>query len=168
MDVSGLMVFISKTMQECGLEPPCRVLRDFFSTIADQHARLATTVILIDDDEDDLEIMRECIKGMNAEARCTSFTYAEDALESISGGLQETPDYIFIDINMPVISGADLLKEFRQLPYLASTVITMFSTSMPDSVSQALRGLGASHTFQKPFKIDDYHRILSMIMDKKN
>jgi CheY-like chemotaxis protein len=124
---------------------------------------VAKTVILIDDDQDDLDLMRETIKEMDRSILCISFIYPEEALRVVTDELIFAPNYIFIDINMPVITGDKLLREFRKVLSLNSSVITMFSTSMPQPVSQALIDSGASYTFEKPNNISDLRKILTRV-----
>jgi len=124
---------------------------------------VARTVILIDDDQDDLDLMKETIKDIDSSILCISFVYPEEALRVVAKELTFIPNYIFIDINMPIITGDKLLREFRQVTSLNNSVITMFSTSMPQTVSQALIESGASHTFEKPSSISGLRKMLTSI-----
>ena len=63
---------------------------------------MAKTVLIIDDDQDDLDIMKQAIQSIDPDLFCLSFIYPEEALKIILGDeFVVTPDYIFIDINMP-------------------------------------------------------------------
>lgn len=124
---------------------------------------MAKTVILIDDDQDDLDLMRETIKDIDTSILCISFIYPEEALRVVINELIFVPNYIFIDINMPVITGDKVLREFRKVVSLESSVITMFSTSMPQPVSQALMDSGATYTFEKPNNISDLRKMLTKV-----
>ena len=124
---------------------------------------VAKTVILIDDDQDDLEIMRETIRDIDRSILCTSFIYPDEALRVVTKELIFIPNYIFIDINMPVITGDKLLREFRKVESLNSSIITMFSTSIPQTVSQELMNMGASYTFEKPNNMSDFRKILTKV-----
>ena len=120
------------------------------------------TAILIDDDQDDLELLKETIKGIDNTVLCRSFIYSEEALRVVSAKVF-TPNYIFIDINMPGLSGDKLLKRFRENNDLDDTVITILSTSIPETVSQSLKAAGANYTFQKPSKVKEYEAIIRQI-----
>jgi DNA-binding NtrC family response regulator len=128
---------------------------------------VAKTVILIDDDQDDLDMVKETIMSIDNSIRCTSFVYPEEALRVVANELAFIPDYIFIDINMPMLSGDILLAEFRKLKKFESSVITMFSTSIPDDMSRKLKEAGANFTFQKPHKFEDYVALLQTIISLK-
>ena len=125
---------------------------------------MPATVIIIDDDQDDLDIMNESIKAIDRSIACLTFKYPDEALKVVSQELVLAPDYMFIDINMPVITGDLLLKEFRKYPELDSAIITMFSTSIPATVTKLLKDSGANFTFQKPNRVEDYKAILSQII----
>ena len=122
-------------------------------------------VILIDDDQDDLDIMKQAIKNIDPSLFCLSFAYPEEALRLIlSKEFVVTPDFIFIDINMPGLSGAKCLKAIRASKGVENVIITLYSTSMPDTVAEALKASGANHVFEKPVKIKSYTEILSKIL----
>ncbi|HYG01400.1 MAG TPA: response regulator [Chryseosolibacter sp.] len=125
---------------------------------------MSKTVILIDDDQDDLDLMKETITKIDPAIFCISFIYPDEALRVVNRELAFIPDYIFIDINMRRLTGDKLLKEFRTNKALDNVVITMFSTSMPSTVSQALKDSGADFTFQKPSKVNEYPKVLSSIL----
>lgn len=126
---------------------------------------MAKTVILIDDDQDVLDILKESVKRIDSAILCISFIYPEEAIRVVSAELISIPNFIFIDINMPRITGDMVLKEFRKIKELNNSVITMLSTAMPGTVALALRASGANFTFQKPIKIEDYIKLLKTILE---
>ena len=128
---------------------------------------MAKTVILIDDDQDDLEIVKETINAIDASINCISFVYPDEALRMINKPPALVPDYIFSDVNMPKIAGVELLSELRKATALNNTVIAMLSTSMPDSQSVKLKMAGADYTFQKPIRMQEYRAIIESILKDK-
>lgn len=124
----------------------------------------AKTVILIDDDEDDIDMLKEVIREVDGSLVCMEFNYAEKALRFIFNELIFMPDYIFIDINMPRISGDKCLTELRKNATFDNAVIVMLSTSMPDEASEALKKLGANFAFEKPNKFDELHMIVKKVL----
>jgi len=128
------------------------------------YTQVAKTVILIDDDQDDLDIITDSIRAIDPVIHCINFIYPEEALRFLSGELIFIPNFVFIDINMPGMNGDKVLRSLRKNKDLDATIITMFSTSIPPAVAQALELEGANHTFQKPNKITDYQKLLSKII----
>jgi DNA-binding NtrC family response regulator len=121
------------------------------------------TVVLIDDDQDDLDILKEAILKVDANSLCTSFIYPDEAIRVISKELTITPTYLFVDINMPRMSGDKCVSALRKQKMFDNSIITVLSTSLPHEVSKALKDLGANFTFQKPLNMDGYIRILQNV-----
>jgi CheY-like chemotaxis protein len=126
---------------------------------------MAKTIMLIDDDQDDLDIMKQAIYNIDPALLCLSFIYPEEALRILlSRELAILPDFIFIDINMPGMSGDKCLKVLRSHKQFDEIVITLYSTSMPATVAEALKSSGANHVFEKPVRIKTYSEIISQII----
>lgn len=108
-------------------------------------------VFIIDDDIDDIDILNELIHAIDEHAICLTHTNPLEALQAVNDLI---PHYIFLDVNMPKITGDVLLKLFRSKAELRSTVITVMSTSMDKELLDKLIQDGANHAFEKPGKID--------------
>jgi len=124
------------------------------------------TIVLIDDDTDDLDAMKEAIDQVDSTLLCISFSHAEEALRLLGKELVVLPDFIFIDVNMPKISGKECLTTLRRTAELTNTPIIMHSTSLPIDMAKSYLAIGASYTFQKPYAFNDYLRILEEIFYK--
>lgn len=117
-------------------------------------------VIVIDDDKNEKEIMRYVFRKAAPRIHCISFIYPILAVKQICDDAFPVPDYIFIDINMPIMSGAECLLELRKVNKLKNIPIVMLSTSIRGNDADNLRKRGATHTFQKPFGLNGYTEIL--------
>lgn len=89
-------------------------------------------VMLIDDDPDDNFLHQLVIQdtGLNPEVLVAES--GEQALSYFSGQREfRKPDIIFLDINMPGMSGFDFLEKFKSLPatYRDGTKVVVLSTS---------------------------------------
>lgn len=122
------------------------------------------TVVIIDDDSDDLEIMKDAFAQVDPSLLCISFVYPDEAIRLLSKELILLPDFIFIDINIPRISGHECLRRLREIHEFDNVPIIMYSTSMPESVAKMLRENGANFTFQKPFEFSGYVKTLEQII----
>jgi CheY-like chemotaxis protein len=105
------------------------------------------TLLCIDDDAEDLELICEAIRTVNKKYTVMTVQYASDAIS-----LLETlrPDYIFIDINMPGIDGIETLRRIRDNHGLKDTPICMLSTALTADDVKDLTDLGASKCLRKP------------------
>lgn len=128
---------------------------------------MARTAILIDDDSDDLAIIKEIISNVDPSMVCISFIYPDEAMRVLlNQELIVIPDVIFIDINMPGLTGDKCLKALRSDKYFKEVFVAIYSTSMPEEVSDALKRLGANVTFEKPVRMGRYTEIISQILDE--
>ena len=125
---------------------------------------MVKTAVLIDDDREDLDFLEEAIKQIDHSIKCISYLFSDDAVHRIKTVSSPVPDFIFIDMDMPRMSGSDCLKELRRDPKLKDALITMLSSSMPPPVSKMLKDNGADFTFQKPNRLDDYLPFLERIL----
>ena len=124
------------------------------------------TIVLIDNDPDDLDAMKKTIDQVDSTLLCILFSHAEEALQLLGKKLVVLPDFIFIDVNMPKISGKECLTTMRRKAELANTQIIMHSTTLPIDMAKSYLIIGANYTFQKPYTFNAYLRILEGIIYK--
>ena len=128
-------------------------------------SKTQVSVAVIDDDQDDLEIMEQVISGLDQEITCSLFMYPQEAVNKlIDAANRQLPNYIFIDINMPGLSGDKCLQIFRSNSSFDDVQIIIYSTSMPGKTAQQLRSAGADFVFEKPVRIKDYSDIIGSIV----
>ena len=111
--------------------------------------KVRKTCLLVDDDEDDKEIFSLALTEADASIECF---IASDGIEALAM-LNDTnfiPDYIFLDLNMPLMSGKECLMEIRKQPRLRDTPVIIFSTSAAQKDILDTRALGASSFITKP------------------
>ena len=121
------------------------------------------SILIIDDDQDDLDVIKEAIAEFDSSILSISFIYPREAVRVICNELIALPDYIFTDINMPLMAGDECLKQLRSNKLLNDTIITVLSTSIPVNFSMKLKEMGADYTFQKPPNIAGYKDILTTV-----
>lgn len=121
------------------------------------------TIVVIDDDLDDLDIMNEVISTVEPEAICVTFKDAKTAVSELLANRNLVPNYIFIDYNMPKMRGDACLEILRQVDHLRDSVIVMISTSMPDLTTSKLYKAGANYAVEKPRRLADYYTLLKSI-----
>ncbi len=107
-------------------------------------------VVVIDDDPRWRELAAQPFRERGDHVR----TFA-DGLEALAKCVEEPPDVILTDVQMPRMDGWQLLRLVRARPTLASTPV-VFLTSL-DSDAERLRGyqLGVDVYVPKPFNQDE-------------
>lgn len=126
-----------------------------------------TKVFLIDDDTDDQEIFEIAMQKHDGDVECV---FADDGLQALKKLKSENdfiPDYIFIDINMPLMGGEECLEEIRKIEKLKKVPVYMYSTSAEQFNESEKRKLGVTDYIVKPSSINDLTAVLSSIIKKK-
>jgi len=121
-------------------------------------------LVLIDDDSDDQEIFIEVLKRLTKSVICTAYNGAREALQSLIAK-EIRPDVIFLDLNMPVMSGQQFLIEIKKLENLKDIPVIIFSTSSHTATIQLTKDLGAHDFITKPNNFDDLATLLKPLID---
>jgi CheY-like chemotaxis protein len=104
-------------------------------------------VLNIDDDPEDMEIFYKAVKTVNPLAKCLLARDAKEALHILRDAI--IPDYIFLDIQMPMMDGKTVLAELRQNKKLESVPVIMYSTKINPSETDEYSALGATQFLNK-------------------
>ncbi|MCG2787658.1 MAG: response regulator [Anaerolineae bacterium] len=106
-------------------------------------------VLVIDDSRATADTLVRILKALGYPARAA---YGSSA--GISILREETPDLVFLDINMPGVSGFEILKFISREPRLAGLpVFIVSSEDQPETREQALRQ-GARGFLLKPVTVE--------------
>jgi CheY-like chemotaxis protein len=119
--------------------------------------------LIIDDDEDDQEIFVMCVNKISDHIRCTTMNNGVEAIALLQADESYSPEYIFIDMNMPKMNGIECLKHIRAIERLRNSSIFMYSTTSETSVVSQSKALGATDFIIKPAKTAELKEKLSAI-----
>ena len=112
-------------------------------------------ILLVDDDPDDCLILSDVIEEVFPESELTCFHDGNKMFKYLEELNPEpnkciTPDLIFLDLNMPQITGQDCLKKIRKKDICKNVPVIIYSTaSRPDIIDECYR-LGANLYIVKP------------------
>jgi DNA-binding response OmpR family regulator len=117
---------------------------------------------IIDDDEEMSHAIGLMLKMLDCEV--TLFHTARSAAQTLLTG--KTPHLLILDINMPEISGLDLLEFLRRRPEWKELPIVVLSSETADeAVDQALQ-LGADAYVVKPVTVEELEKAMTTALDK--
>jgi len=122
-------------------------------------------VVIIDDDIEDIEFLRNAILEIDPSVNCAWFTSPREALQALSGNETRMPDVICVDYNMPILNGIDCLRLFSALSKFNHTKMVANSTSLSKALESDFRSHGASYVFQKPETLQGYEEVAANILD---
>lgn len=105
---------------------------------------------LIDDDTDDQDVFIWALAEIDPTIQHAIASAGAAAVELLRSDTTFVPDYIFLDLNMPLMNGKQCLVELRKMPWLESTPIIIYSTSSDPRDIEETKQLGAADYIVKP------------------
>jgi CheY-like chemotaxis protein len=123
--------------------------------------------VLVDDDDDDQLFFKIAIKDISL---TFDHTYSKSSIEALSL-LKDSavrPDYIFLDLNMPLLNGKDVLQRVKEMEHLKSCKIVIFTGSSSRKEIEELNSLGVNHYLVKPNSIESLISALKSIFGEEN
>lgn len=114
---------------------------------------LARKLIVVDDDPVDVRFVLRAFSDAGSTLDITHVADAKAASDRLDA---EVFDYILLDINMPGISGVDLLKRLRSQPRTAVTPVIMLSSSSSMTDINRAYESGANAYAVKPSTLSGY------------
>lgn len=127
--------------------------------------------IVIDDDSTSNLICEFTIKKFDKDANIQLFWEPEAALFAIEKGLciegEPTNAILFLDVNMPAMTGFEFLDEFQKFPreIREQFIIYMLTSSIEDFSEQAEQYPFVAGFLSKPLKVNDLVHITEKQMD---
>jgi DNA-binding response OmpR family regulator len=116
------------------------------------------TVMLVDDETDFTEPIAFWLKSRGYAV--VSATNGQKAVEMVRS---QSPDIVFLDINMPVMDGLDALKEIRAFNTTLPIIMVTAAYGSEDKISRA-KELGVSGFFAKTYTFDQLMQMIQMTL----
>src|SRR5882757_5388141 len=110
---------------------------------------MATTVLLIDDDEDDAHFFSEALDQLPLDTAFEYCSSGEQALQKLMHKEFRFPEIIFLDLNMPVVNGWECLREIKKIAGMQQIPIIMYSTADLNKSGFSPVDVGAAAFYQK-------------------
>ena len=118
---------------------------------------------------EDYEINRILLEDILSQYENMTFKFAvngQDAVDNILGAKENEYDFIFMDINMPVLDGIEATKIIRDnnitIPIIALTANAL------EGDKEKFLNLGMNDYLSKPIDIDELDKIIKYYMIQKN
>lgn len=127
----------------------------------------ALEVLLVEDDEDDVRLTQEALRDSKVIVNMTVAPDGEDALERLRrrGKYAQAgrPDLILLDLNLPRVSGREVIAALKADAELKTIPVVVLTTSEADSDIVKCYDLGANCYITKPVNFDQFRRIIKAI-----
>ena len=124
------------------------------------------SIMLIDDDEDDLDIFSQALMKIDPSIQFTGFKNGMDAFKLFNDTATKLPDLIFLDLNMPCMNGFECLKKIRENRLLNNTPVIIYSTvtRLADPIDPIYHPV---KFLSKPAKFDKIVQALKLIISNQ-
>jgi two-component system, chemotaxis family, response regulator Rcp1 len=129
------------------------------------HPTTPLRVLVVDDSRSDVRLLEEAFKSTGTPTEVSTAGGGEEALEMLHEASRPKPHLVMLDINMPRVSGHDVLCDIKKSDDLRSTIVLMFSSSSSQSDISKAYECFANGYLTKPTDLDDYYEIARKVID---
>ncbi|MCW3075975.1 MAG: response regulator [Bacteroidetes bacterium] len=129
-------------------------------------------IIICDDSMDHQFLLKKAIKLLDVKCEITAvynglqlmdFLLKRQAYKNVTNN---SADLIFLDLNMPLLTGHGVLKEMNEVHGLTQIPVYVFSTSSDPEDKHKSLALGALDHFFKPTDFNDLKDIVKNVCEK--
>ncbi len=117
--------------------------------------------LAIDDNSVDLMIARAAVQRFNPDFEVITSASADEALHYLKGNSEAVPDVILLDLNMPVKTGWDFLKEYKNLSLKPSRIYILTSSINETEKNMADKEPLVTDFLTKPLRLETIQKICS-------
>jgi len=109
-------------------------------------------IFQVEDSDDFIFLMEHAVTEISRDLRLVISINGNEAIKALAGlqARSSKPGLILLDINLPGISGVEVLKKIRENDFFQSVPIVMFSTSDNPKDVDSVMGFGANGYQVKP------------------
>ena len=119
--------------------------------------------MLVEDNPEDIALTRRVLRKSGLGGDLMLASTGKEALERLAKAGSDLPCLILLDINLPDLSGIDILTEIKRDPSLKPIPVVMLTGSNTDDDIQRSYDLGASTYLVKPVSIDALKLVLEKV-----
>lgn len=123
----------------------------------------ARTILLVDDDPDILEAIRELLEMTFPDATILTASGGEEALALVR---KHRPGVIVSDYRMPGMDGVEFLRRSREI-VPAATRLMMSAYADADVATAAVRDADVALLVTKPFQLEYFVRLIGTLLDRR-
>ncbi|MDT4805281.1 hypothetical protein D3C87_143070 [compost metagenome] len=106
-------------------------------------------ICLVDDDKDDRETFQDAFNELNSDSVLMTFKNGLEAIDYLNT-IEDVPDIIFLDLNMPIMGGLETLREIRKNERYKLLSVVIYSTSSSEKDIEETLVAGANIYITKP------------------
>jgi CheY-like chemotaxis protein len=121
-------------------------------------------IVLTDDDKEEHVLFKEVADEFDEIYSIISFEKGLDLLKYLNNPAENFPDIIFLDLNMPTISGFECLSKIRSTRELDGLKVVIYSTSASEKDVKVTFENGANLYITKPNNFYNMKEMLEKVL----
>lgn len=114
-----------------------------------QNSTAPLKILLADDDKDDRFLFGIALKKIPITVNLNTVENGQKLMEYLLNSLDNLPDVLFLDLNMPLKNGNECLAEIKANKKINQIPVVIYSTSLRDEIADILYHNGAHYYLQK-------------------
>jgi len=120
-------------------------------------------ILLADDDNEDRELFAEALEESGLEYNLKTFENGKQLVDYLDNS-EEVPSLLFLDLNMPLLSGLESLKIIRANTAFDKMPVAIYSTSSSENDKNSTFESGANIYISKPSDFSQLKKMLKQVV----
>lgn len=121
----------------------------------DRQRQGSRRVLVVDDNRDSADSLSLFLRDCGDEVMTA---YEGEQALSIAGGFQ--PEVVFLDIELPDVSGCDVARQLRESPGTGNVVLVATTALGSAEDRRIIRAAGFDHYLQKPYGLEQVELLM--------
>lgn len=127
-----------------------------------QELHKPTSVFIADDDTDDVYLVKSALGQLVEDVNIKHFLNGRELLRGLNEE-HELPNFVLLDLNMPILDGKETLRQIRRNNQLRNLPVIILSTCRQKEEQEICLSYGATHYFIKPCQFATYLEIFRQL-----
>jgi len=121
-------------------------------------------ILLVEDNEDDVTLIARVLAKQLPDSAIRVARDGSEALELLTNWDGEDLQLILLDVNLPQVSGLQVLKELRKLPLTRHVPVVMLSSSLDNNDVIQSYDLGANSFLNKTDRVEHLEATIQQVV----
>jgi CheY-like chemotaxis protein len=131
----------------------------------DESAASEAAILLVEDDPDDVRLIEMALRDASIPIRITTVSDGAEALAHLEGCDDALPDLVLLDLNLPVMSGAEFLSRLRAHGAYSALPVCVFTTADDPVTIRRAYAAGANAVVTKADSLAGMSEVLGTIVE---